>query len=91
MTPGELKSFRVERQLSQGSLAELLGVARTTLVGYEMGHVVIPKHIALAVAALFAKVAPYAPPKDLLRQVENKRNYRRIKTAVVRQEMPPTL
>lgn len=89
MTPAVLKAFRVERQLSQGSLSELLGIARTTLVGYEKGHFPIPKHIALAVAALFANVGPYTPPEDLLRQVETRRTYRRIRTAVPQVGPPP--
>ena len=90
MTPAELKSFRAERQLSQGSLAELLGIARTTLVGYEKGHFPIPTYIALSVAALFANVAPYSPPENLLLQVQNKRHYRRIKTPVVEARAPST-
>ena len=81
MTPADLKAFRVEHQLCQGSLARLLGLARTTLVGYEGGVSPLPVWLPLAIAALHAKVAPYRPCPNLLRRVEQGR-YLRVSDAV---------
>ncbi len=77
MTPADLKAFRVEHGLCQGSLASRLGIARSTLVGYERGNSPIPKMLALAVTALHSDAPPYCPSPDILRQIGAKR-FKRI-------------
>lgn len=81
MTPAELKAFRVEHQLCQGSLARLLGLARSTLVGYERGASPLPAWLPLAIAGLHANVAPYRPCPNVLRRVQQGR-YLRVTDAV---------
>lgn len=88
MTPEELKAFRVEQQLCQGSLAERLGIARTTLVGYERGHTPVPKMLVLAVAALNSDAPPYSPPPELLRKIRSKQ-YKRINGRIRSEGLTP--
>lgn len=80
MTPADLKAFRVEHQLCQGSLAKRLGLARSTLVGYERGHSPIPAWLPLAIAALNANASPYIPSPEILRLV-NEGRYLRVSDA----------
>lgn len=81
MTPAELKAFRVEHGLCQGTLASRLGIARSTLVGYERGNSPIPKMLALAVTALHSEVPAYCPSPEILRQIGAKR-FKRISDRV---------
>ena len=81
MTPDQLKAFRVERGLSQGDLAALLGIARSTFVGYERGNSPIPKMLSLAVSAIHTDAPEYEAPAGLLLKVRAK-SFRRITTRV---------
>lgn len=73
MTSAELKAFRIEMQMTQGALAQCLGVSRTTLVGYERGTSPVPKLVELGIAALHADVELYHPSSALLQQAKQRR------------------
>ncbi len=52
MTPEELKKIRAVLELTQGQLAEELGVARNTVARWEMGARKIPEPAARLVERL---------------------------------------
>lgn len=62
MTPDELRKWRLSAKLSQAAAAELIGCSRRALQYYEAGRAV-PKNIALAIAAVNAKLKPYGRNK----------------------------
>ena len=87
MTGHELKAFRVERDFSQEHLASVLGIARSTLIGYERGHSPIPKMLALAVAALHADASAYQAPAQLIQLIEGKK-FKRVPARIVSSVSP---
>ena len=58
MTSGALEAFRERLGLSRSQFAEALEIDRATLRRYEGGDRPIPRHIALACAALAQGVPP---------------------------------
>jgi transcriptional regulator with XRE-family HTH domain len=68
MTPGDFKAWRERMDLSQPAAADALGIARSTVQMYELGHrkddhgreVIIPKPIRLACAALEKGILDYS-------------------------------
>ena len=54
MSPGELKKWRTERDLTQGELAMALSVHRVTVAKWEAGMIAIPKILDLALKGLDA-------------------------------------
>lgn len=66
MTNEGFKAWRKTMMLSQATAAEWLGVSKPTVENYERGTrrdtgdpVVIPRHIALACAALYSRLEPW--------------------------------
>ena len=52
MTPATFKAFRDRMHFSKVQAAEALEIDRRTVARYESGEAPIPRHIALACAAL---------------------------------------
>lgn len=59
MTSDELKVWRAREKLSQGELAERLGLTRGAIANYEAGKTAIPKTTELALAALAIGLREY--------------------------------
>ena len=66
MTPDEFKAWRKSMGCSQAEAAEALGLSKPTIENYEKGvrrdtgaAVEIPRHVALACAALFHRLQPW--------------------------------
>lgn len=62
------KTWRKVMGLTQAQAAEALGISKPTIENYERGTrrdngapVEIPKHIALACAAIYHKIGPWKP------------------------------
>lgn len=69
MTADNFKAWRKEMELSQSAAAKELGLSVDTLTNYEAGirrdngkPVIIPRHVALACAALKAGLKPIGEP-----------------------------
>jgi len=62
----ELKKRRERLGLTQAQLAEILGVAETTVWRYEKGATAIPKYMDLVLQALEAKLI-----ENLKKPIEN--------------------
>ncbi len=62
MTPASLIALRKRMKLTQEALAEALGLGRRTLIRYESGDNPIPKHISLAMSAIWHRLPD--PPQD---------------------------
>jgi DNA-binding XRE family transcriptional regulator len=69
MTPDDFKAWRKAMGLNQTEAAKALGISRSSVELYELGHrrddkraVAIPLSIALACAALFKGLKPWSAP-----------------------------
>jgi putative transcriptional regulator len=60
----EVRELRVERGLSQGRLAEELGVSRQTINATETGRYTPSLPLAMALARFFAKTVEEVFPAD---------------------------
>jgi DNA-binding transcriptional regulator YiaG len=63
VTPADLDSFRERLKLNRVQLARLLGISRDRLRRWEEEAVPIPKHIALACAAIAQGLPPMGERK----------------------------
>ena len=67
MTPDQMRAWRDALNLSRREAGELLGLSPSTIEQYEMGRrkgapeqpVVIPRHVALACAAIWHRLEPW--------------------------------
>lgn len=62
MTPTDFKSWRARLGLTKAEAARLLGLAPNTVAAYEFGRAAIPRHVALACAALAYGLPPIGEP-----------------------------
>ena len=62
MTSDDLRSFRIQHNLPQTQLAEVLQISRHTLMGWEAGERLIPAWLGLALAAYDTGLPPYCTP-----------------------------
>lgn len=67
MTHEDFKAWRSAMDLSQAAAADALGLSKATVENYDRGTrredgrpVEIPKHVALACAALWHRLEPWA-------------------------------
>lgn len=72
MTPDDFIQWRKSRGLTGAAASRILGIAPNTVTAYEKGRAEIPRHIALACAAVAFDLPPWrstpecppAPPPD---------------------------
>ena len=60
MSPADFRAWRKSLELSQQAAADSLGIGRRTVQDYEAGAYPVPRHIALACAALFHRLEPWS-------------------------------
>lgn len=70
MTRDDLRAFRALHGLTQQAVAEILGLARGSIIEFEKGRRPLPKWFSLALAAHNAGISPYTAPELARRQME---------------------
>lgn len=64
MTPDAFRRWRKRHYKSRAAAAKALGRGERTIVKYEMGELPVPKHIALACAAISLGITQYPGPEE---------------------------